>query len=107
MQMVLAFIGLMFLLSWCSERRTNTVASDYGGGPSYYAPPPDYAGTGEKPDGTYDCTVSNLTRGYGPYSLSCEKDGDDVTIHFNNGGYITLNDGFEPDSGDHWEVELE
>src|SRR5258705_11285211 len=41
-------------------------------------------------DGSYNCEVSNTTRGNGPYTLECEKSGDEIVIHFNNGGYINL-----------------
>jgi hypothetical protein len=62
----------------------------------------------DKEDGEYDCTVANVSRGNGPYSLSCEKDGDEIKIRFPNGGHITVDeDGFHPERGDHWEVELD
>jgi hypothetical protein len=62
----------------------------------------------DRPDGEYDCTVTNITRGTGPYSLECEKDGDDLTIRFPNGGYIVVDsDGFHAARGEQWEVELE
>lgn len=61
-----------------------------------------------KPDGDYDCTATNISRGNGPYTLDCEKDGGDVTIHFNNGGHITVDeDGYDSNSVENWDVELE
>ena len=57
-------------------------------------------------DGSYACEVMNTTRGNGPYTLSCDKSGDDITIHFNNGGYITLDvDSQESADGSTWELE--
>jgi hypothetical protein len=57
-------------------------------------------------DGSHDCEVMNTTRGNGPYTLECEKSGDDITIHFNNGGYITLDmDSQESADGSTWELE--
>lgn len=68
----------------------------------------DASGQGVTPDGDYDCSASNITRGNGPYSLGCEKDGDDVTIHFNNGGHITVDeDGYDTNTGEQWDVELD
>ena len=96
---------MMVLLSWCSDRHPDPAPSSYVGSPN--APSPGEASTGEKPDGTYDCTATNITQGNGPYTLQCDKEGDDITVHFNNGGYITLDDGFEANSGDQWEVEIE
>ena len=62
----------------------------------------------DRADGEYDCTVTNITRGTGPYSLECEKDGDDLTIRFPNGGYIVVDsDGYHAARGEQWEVELE
>ena len=37
-------------------------------------------------DGEFDCIVTNVTRNEGPYTLQCEKDSDEITIHFPNGG---------------------
>ena len=68
----------------------------------------DASGQGVTPDGDHDCSASNITRGNGPYSLECEKDGDDVTIHFNNGGHITVDeDGYDTNTGEQWDVELD
>lgn len=59
-------------------------------------------------DGYHDCDVSNTTRGYGSYSLECEKNGDEVTINFNNGGHVTVDsDGYDFNTGDQWDVELQ
>jgi len=62
----------------------------------------------EKDDGEYECTATNLSTGNGPYSLTCEKDGDEVIIRFPNGGYITVDeDGYHARRGEQWEIELE
>jgi hypothetical protein len=62
----------------------------------------------EKPDGDYDCTVMNISSGLGPYTLQCEKNGDDITINFPNGGYIVVDsDGYHAVRGEQWEVELD
>jgi hypothetical protein len=38
----------------------------------------------------------NVSRGNGPYSLECEKDGGEITRHFPNGGYVVVDeDGYE------------
>src|ERR1039458_8242162 len=34
--------------------------------------------TDELGDGSYNCTVTNTDRGNGPYTLTCDKNGDDV-----------------------------
>lgn len=74
----------------------------------------------ELADGTYSCEVTNTTRGNGPYSLECEKSDSEIVIHFNNGGYITLDvdaghlsdgetwnfDGSNVRNGDAWEVSI-
>ena len=60
----------------------------------------------EELTGDFDCTVTNLTSGNGPYSLECEHDGEDTIIHFPNGGSITVDEnGFHGDTGDTWEIE--
>jgi hypothetical protein len=60
------------------------------------------------PDGDFDCTATNLISGNGPYSLNCEKDGDDIIINFPNGGHITVDeDGFHSETGDNWDIEKE
>ena len=57
-------------------------------------------------DGSYDCEVTNTTRGNGPYTLECEKSGDEIVIHFNNGGYINLDIDAQPTGdGSTWELE--
>jgi hypothetical protein len=59
-------------------------------------------------DGSYDCDVTNSTRGNGPYSLGCDKEGDEVTIHFDNGGHVTVDsDGYDYNTGETWDVELQ
>jgi hypothetical protein len=56
-------------------------------------------------DGTYSCEASNTTSGNGPYSLECDKSGDEVVIHFNNGGHITLDVDSQEMRGEQWHVE--
>jgi hypothetical protein len=57
-------------------------------------------------DGDFDCAVTNITRGNGPYNLDCEKYGDEITIHFRNGGFIITDlDGFHAENGEYWEIE--
>jgi hypothetical protein len=57
-------------------------------------------------DGSYNCEVTNTTRGNGPYTLECEKSGDDLTIHFNNGGHIILDvDSQQSPNGSTWQLE--
>lgn len=72
-------------------------------------------------DGTYSCTVSNVSRGNGPYSLECEKSGSEVVIHFPSGGYLSVDidtesvpqegtvrfEGTDQKKGDAWEIEIE
>ena len=59
-------------------------------------------------DGSYDCDVTNTTRGNGPYSLGCDKDGDEVTIHFDNGGHVTVDsDGYDYNTGEVCDVDLQ
>jgi hypothetical protein len=40
-------------------------------------------------DDAYTCEVLNTATMNGPYSLTCEKAGHTVTVHFPNGGYIS------------------
>ena len=63
---------------------------------------------GRTPDGDFDCSATNTSRGNGPYTLGCEKYGGDVTIHFNNGGHLTVDeDGYDSNTGEYWDVEPE
>ncbi len=60
----------------------------------------------ELADGTYSCDATNTSRGYGPYSLECDKSGDTITLHFSNGGHIDLDiDSQESAGGGTWEIE--
>ena len=62
----------------------------------------------DKEDGEHDCTATNTTKGNGPYTLTCEKEGDEITIHFPNGGFIVVHEnGYHPETGDNWDVELD
>ncbi len=57
-------------------------------------------------DGEFDCLVTNVTRNEGPYTLQCEKDSDEITIHFPNGGYIVTDlDGLHAETGELWQIE--
>ena len=57
-------------------------------------------------DGEFDCTVTNITRNDGPYTLMCERDSDQITIHFPNGGYIFTDlEGLHSPTGEQWEIE--
>ena len=57
-------------------------------------------------DGEFECTVENQSRLNGPYTLTCEKDGDDLRINFPNGGHIiTGTDGFHASSAEQWNIE--
>lgn len=81
----------------------------------------DVAESSELDSGSYSCEAENTTRANGPYSLDCEKIGNEVIIHFPNGGYISTdvsseeNDGSgswtieaeHPESGDTWEVQID
>ena len=61
---------------------------------------------GNLDDGDFDCAVTNITRSNGPYNLDCEKDGDEITIHFRNGGFIITDlDGFHAENGEYWQIE--
>ena len=62
----------------------------------------------QRQNGSYDCDVTNTSRGNGPYALDCDKDGDEVTINFNNGGSVTIDsDGYDSSTGEQWDVELQ
>ena len=57
-------------------------------------------------DGEFDCIVTNVTRNEGPYTLQCEKDSDEITIHFPNGGYIVTDlEGLHVSTGELWQIE--
>lgn len=58
-------------------------------------------------DGDHECIVTNLSRGNGPYNLECEKDGDEITIRFPNGGYVVVDEsGYEASRGEQWSVQF-
>ena len=59
-------------------------------------------------DGEFECIVKNETRSEGPYTLTCEKESDEITIHFQDGGFIvTDTNGFYASSGDQWSIEVD
>lgn len=103
-------LTITFLLASCGNSSSSSYEDSSAG---------DYTSSNEEeaigsngqsttPDGDYDCSATNITRGNGPYSLGCEKDGGDVTIHFNNGGHITVDeDGYDSNTGEHWDVDLQ
>lgn len=104
---------IALLLSSCGGNSEDSYefSSSYNSSDSSRDSTDEYEGSSTdriQPDGDYDCTATNISRGNGPYSLGCEKDGGDVTIHFNNGGHITVDeDGYDSNTGEHWDVELE
>lgn len=58
------------------------------------------------PQGLSDCSAYNTSNGNGPYTLDCERDGDEIRLNFPNGGYIDLDqDGYDPQTGEQWEIE--
>ena len=70
-------------------------------------------------DGSYDCTVSNTDRANGPYTLTCDKSGDEIKINFPNGGYRTISvdepqhegaqftfEGTDDRLAETWEIEI-
>jgi hypothetical protein len=82
-------------------------------------PPGDADADGELDYGSYAATVENTTESYGPYSLDVDVGAGDVTIHFENGGYIVTDidsqdwngmewtlDTTESSSGDQWTVTV-
>ena len=56
-------------------------------------------------DGSYDCTVSNTDRSNGPYTLTCDKSGDEIKINFPNGGYRTISVDEPQHDGDQFTFE--
>ncbi len=59
-------------------------------------------------DGDHECVVMNVSRGNGPYNLECEKDGDEITIRFPNGGYVVVDEnGYEASRGEQWSVQFD
>ncbi len=74
---------------------------------------------GQLKDGSYDCTVTNTDRSNGPYSLTCDKTGDEIRITFPNGGYRTISvddpqqsghdftfEGTDDRLSESWEIEI-
>lgn len=59
-------------------------------------------------NGQFECIVTNESRSEGPFASICEKEEDEITVHFPNGRYIvTDTDGFHASSGDHWSIEVD
>lgn len=59
-------------------------------------------------DGDHECVVMNVSQSNGPYFLECEKDGDEITIRFPNGGYVVVDEsGYEASRGEQWLVQFE
>ena len=86
-----------------------SVCACEGNGPPPNEPNPS-SGEGAPPaaleDGSYSCDAYNSTRGNGPYVLDCDKSGDNVTIHFPNGGYLDLDiESQDSTDGSSWEIE--
>ncbi len=74
---------------------------------------------GRLEDGSYNCTVTNTDRSNGPYSLTCDKTGDEIRITFPNGGYRTISvdepqqsghdftfEGSDDRLNESWEIEI-
>lgn len=71
--------------------------------------------------GTYTGTVTNETRGNGPYTLQCDRYASQVTVHFDNGGFVAIEieseertseglweiRGTESRSGDEWSISIQ
>ncbi len=71
-------------------------------------PGPSAANTLEHPDGQYDCAVSNLTTGDGPYPLQCDKEGDEITIWLPDGDHLVVDErGYHAMLREHWAVRLD
>jgi hypothetical protein len=103
--------GLALWLIFGQGEDTKRSPSSSGGRGYYHAPysyPSVPSGRGITNVDEIDCTVLNTTTGHGPYSLTCEIDGDDVKIIFPNGGFIIVDlDGYHDRTGDYWDVELD
>jgi hypothetical protein len=105
---IIIFIFILYKCSTSNDHKTAPVnskpySSKYQNGGS-----PKTIDQDAIPDGDFDCVATNLTTGNGPYSLNCEKDGDDIIINFPNGGHITVDeDGFHSETGDNWDIEKE
>src|SRR5262245_54472448 len=74
---------------------------------------------GELEDGEYDCSATNVSTGKGPYSITCEKNSDEIRIIFAKGGFrivsIDSSEKRDDDSfliegsdrrGEQWEIEI-
>ena len=59
-------------------------------------------------NGEFECIVTNQSRSESPFDSSCEKEEDEITIHFSDGRYIvTDTDGLQASSGDYWSIEVD
>jgi len=105
---IIIFIFILYKCSTSNDHKTAPVnskpySSKYHDGGSHETIDQDTIS-----DGDFDCVATNLTTGNGPYSLNCEKDGDDIIINFPNGGHITVDeDGFHSETGNNWDIEKE
>ena len=104
---ILIYLLVVIVLTSCGENDTS-------------APSSDNQAEQVLADGSYECEASNTTQGNGPYNLECEKIGNELTIHFSNGGYIvndidSINSNGEkswtldtthPEEGDNWDVVI-
>ena len=72
------------------------------------------------PDEKYECEARNVTRSEAPYSLECEKVGNDLRLSFENGGYLVTKitssrvtdstwtiDATHSEDGEDWEIEID
>ncbi len=107
-------ILMLTLLSSCgsnssdSNENSSSYSSSGGSAEDDGQDSEDDSVQGRTSDGDFDCSATNTSRGNGPYTLGCEKYGGDVTIHFNNGGHVTVDeDGYDSNTGEYWDVEPE
>lgn len=100
----LYFLFILSLLTGCNQTNSNhySQSSSESSGMSYA----DNSEERELPDGSYSCEATNTTNGYGPYTIDCEKNGDEITVNFPNGGYIVTDiDSIESDGSGNWAAD--
>jgi hypothetical protein len=104
MMKLIASLALFLTFQGCQRNDSDTYESE-----SYRDPNSTQTEDSETPrlvDGTYSCEASNPEQDYGPYNLECEKNGDEITVYFPNGGYIVNDiDDTEGDGSGEWTVD--
>ena len=108
------FFVMLSSLAGCDQKTDDNAAA------SAAAPTRDRDPAQELPDEKYECEGRNVTRSEGPYSLECEKAGKELTLRFEEGGYLVTDitsskvvsdtwtiESTHSEDGEDWEIEID